>query len=64
MVMFRWMPFAAIFLHSLYIVVSSVFKWKGNCAMAPPLGDPLEKSETDSKGRLVFRDYYIFGTKT
>ena len=34
------MPIAAIFLHSFHIVVSSVFRERGDCATAPPLETP------------------------
>ena len=31
--------------------------------MAPPLETPLEKLETNSKGKRFFRDYYVLGQK-
>ena len=63
MVMFRQVPIAAIFLHSFYIVVCSVFKGKGKSCHGPTLGDPLEKSETDTKGRPFFKDHMFLGQK-
>ena len=45
------MPIASIFLHYFYNLVSSVFRGRALCH-GPILGDPLEKSETDSKEYL------------
>ena len=51
------------FLHSFYILVSSVFRERGELCHGPTVEDPLEKSETDSKGKNLFRDYYVLGRK-
>ena len=52
MVMFHWMPIAGIFLHSFYIVVS--YLGGGALYYVHTLADPLQKSETESKGRSIF----------
>ena len=50
------------FLHSFYLVVSSAFR-EGELCHGSTLGDPLEKLETDLKGRSFFRDYCVLGQK-
>ena len=54
------MPIADIFF--IFLHCSQLF-W-GGIVPWPTLGDPLQKSETDSEVRpIFFRDYYAFETK-
>ena len=50
------------FLYSFYIVVSSVFRGRGNCGMVPPL-ETLGKIRDRLKGKALFRDYDVLGRK-
>ena len=62
MVMFRMTLIAAIFSHSLYIVVSSIFGEK-YCAMIPPLETPCGNERQIQREDLFLEITIFLGRK-
>ena len=61
-VMFHYTPIAAIFWHFLKIVLN--YLGGGALCHGPTLPNLLQKSETDSKGRLFFRSLCFWDEKS